>query len=79
MRKSCAKPVDELRMDRGNEYILYPASTPHLLHYPHSSTFFPQFPQPAPTTLSTLNQSQSNLLYSYFPTISTGLITNTIN
>lgn len=79
MRKSCVQPVDDLRMIRGHEHYLYPASRPVDAHKPQPSPTYPHYPQAEPTALSTEIQRQINLLYSQLPTISTGLITNTIN
>lgn len=78
MRKSCAKLVDELRMGRGNEHILYPGYIVSDTQVHQSSTGFPHYPQAEPTTLSTALLAKINLLPTHFPTISTGLITNTI-
>lgn len=77
MRKSCAKPVDEVRKNVETEHYLY--STTHTLPVDYVVN-----PLPIPTIahtlshhFSTFKNRLSDLLQAHFSTFYTGLITNT--
>jgi len=79
MRKTCAKPVDYVGNVRGHAQDLYSALHTSQKQPLDNPLTFPQYPQAQPTTLSTVFFAHFDLLKPGFPTLSTALITNTIN
>lgn len=77
MRKTCAKAVDGLRKIQEREHYLYSTTSNHLQSPVAKQSSIPTTTHTFSYHFSTHKYDVFNLLFTYFSTFYTGLITNT--